>query len=268
MLTLRALDIEGFGPYYERAHLEFAPEGVTVVYGDNMAGKTSLMNAVRFAFFGEIHGRGERTRGLLSACNRDLTDEGKFGFAVDLSVTFDGADYDISREATSRVVTPDSDEDMVPDAALRRGGAVLGVAERNTMLRAMLPKGVARFFLFDGELLDQYAELLERESEKGRVISESIEQILGVPILRDARDHLKVLMSEASRAKAAEASKHQKTQALGVALQLASDMKKNHEGELERERRKLDEVLAQRDDIEAELRRQEIYAVAVERLDN
>ena len=68
-----------------------ASDGVTVVYGDNMVGKTSLMNAVRFAFFGEIHGRGERTRGLLSACNRDLADEGKFEFVVDLSVGFDGA---------------------------------------------------------------------------------------------------------------------------------------------------------------------------------
>ncbi|MGD9702859.1 MAG: AAA family ATPase [Ilumatobacteraceae bacterium] len=267
MLTLRALDIAGFGPYYERAHLEFVPDGITVVYGDNMVGKTSLMNAVRFAFFGEIHGRGERTRGLLSACNRDLADEGAFEFRVDLSVNFDGADYDISREATPRGVVPAADDDMVASVALRRGGTVLGPSERAAVLRAMLPKGVARFFLFDGELLDQYAELLERESESGRVISESIEQILGVPVLRDARDHLKVLMSEASRAKAAEASKHQTTQSLGVSLQQASDMKRAHEDELERERAKHDAVLAERDDIEVELRRQEVYAVAVERLD-
>ena len=56
----------------------------------------------------------------------------------------------------------------------------------------MLPKDVARFFLFDGELLDQYAELLITESDTGRVISEAIEHILGVPVLRDARDHLTV----------------------------------------------------------------------------
>ncbi len=263
MLTIRSLGIEGFGPYYERAQLNFAPDGVTVIYGDNMAGKTSLMNAVRFAFFGEIHGRGERTRGLLSACNRDHVEEGKFGFAVDLSVDFNGAGYDISRETRSRT----SSEDLVASVAVRRGGTVLGVADKNSVLRAMLPKGVARFFLFDGELLDQYAELLERESETGRVISESIEQILGVPVLRDARGHLKLLMSEASRLKAAEASKHQKTQALGDALREASDMKKEHEKELQRERDKRAELLSERDEIEAELRRQEIYAKAVERLD-
>jgi recombinational DNA repair ATPase RecF len=70
MLAIRSLEIEGFGPYYERAVLEFAPEGVTVVYGDNMVGKTSLMNAIRFAFFGEIHGRGHHTRSLLYTSDR------------------------------------------------------------------------------------------------------------------------------------------------------------------------------------------------------
>lgn len=267
MLTLRSLDIEGFGPYYEPAHLDFASEGVTVVYGENMVGKTSLMNAIRFAFFGEIHGRGERIRGLLSACNRDRTEEGKYEFTVDLSVEFDGARLDIARDAGPRVPTPTLDEEMVASVAVRRDGTVLGVAERSSVLRAVLPKGVARFFLFDGELLDQYAELLEHESEAGRLISESIEQILGVPVLRDARDHLKVLMSDASRAKAAEASKHQKTQSLGVSLQNASDAKREHERELERERAKRDGALAERDEVEADLRRQEVYAVAVDRLD-
>ena len=130
----------------------------------------------------------------------------------------------------------------------------------------MLPKGIARFFLFDGELLDQYAELLV-ESEEGRLISEAIEQILGVPILRDARDHLKVLGSDASRAKAAEASRHQKTQALGVSLQQANATRQAHIEELDRERKRLDDLHAERDEIETELRRQQVYAVAVERLD-
>ena len=59
MLTLCRVDVEGFGPYADVAVLEFPDgPGVTVVYGDNMRGKTSLMNAIRFALFGEIHGRG------------------------------------------------------------------------------------------------------------------------------------------------------------------------------------------------------------------
>ena len=268
MLTLHGIEVEGFGPFADRAVLTFPDErDVTVVYGDNMRGKTSLMNAIRYAFFGEIHGRGERTRGILSACNRDLVAAGTYGFTVGLSLRYEGAHFDLVRQVAPRVAVPQSDEDFTTTVSLRRGGVVLGPADRTALLRAMVPKDVARFFLFDGELLDQYAELLISESDAGRVISEAIEQILGVPVLRDARNHLTQLASVASRASAKEASKHQKTQAMGNALQSANDMKEAHEQERDRKAAELEGLLAERDEIETELRRQEAYAAAVERLD-
>ena len=268
MLSLRRLEIEGFGPFADRAVLTFPDQrGVTVVYGENMRGKTSLMNAIRYAFLGEIPGRGERTRGILSACNRDLVAAGKFGFHIGLSLRYEGADFDLIREVTPKITAPQVDNDFTTDVALRRGGVVLGPADRTALLRAMVPKDVARFFLFDGELLDQYAELLISGSDAGRVISEAIEHILGVPVLRDARDHLMVLASTASRASAKEASKHQKTEAIGNALQSANDMKEAHEQERDRKTAELEELLAERELIETELRHQEAYATAVERLD-
>ena len=268
MLTLRGLEVEGFGPFADRAILTFPDRpGVTVIYGDNMRGKTSLMNAIRYAFFGEIQGRGERTRGILSACNRDLVAAGRYGFTVGLSLRYDGADFDLIRRVEPKVAQPQIDEDFTTTVSLRRGGDVVGPARRTALLRAMLPKDVARFFLFDGELLDQYAELLVSESDAGRVISEAIEQILGVPVLREARDHLKVLASAASRASAKEASKHQKTEAIGNALQMANDSNDAHEQERDRKAIELEDLLIEREEIEAELRHQEAFAAAVERLD-
>ena len=268
MLSLRRLEIEGFGPFADRAVLTFPEQrGVTVIYGDNMRGKTSLMNAIRYAFLGEIQGHAERTREILSACNRDLVAAGKFGFRIGLSLHYEGADFDLMREVTPKIAAPLSDRDFTTTAALRRGGVVLGPADRAALLRAMLPKDIARFFLFDGELLDQYAELLISESDAGRIISEAIEHILGVPVLRNARDHLTALASIASRASAKEASKHQKTEAIGNALQSANDMKEAHEQERDRKTAELEELLAQRDVIETERRHQEASAAAVERLD-
>lgn len=86
-------------------------------------------------------------------------------------------------------------------------------------------------------------------------------------MLRDARNHLSSLATAASRASAKEASKHQKTEAMGNALQSANDMKEAHEQERDRKTAELDDLLAERDEVETELRRQETYAVAVERLD-
>ena len=251
MLTLLGIEVEGFGPFADRAVFTFPDtKGVTVVYGDNMRGKTSLMNAIRYAFFGQVQGRGGRTRGILSACNRDLAASGEFGFTVGLSLRYEGVDFQLVRQVTPKVAVPESDEDFTTTVFLRRGGNVLGPSERATLLRAMLPEDVARFFLFDGELLDQYAELLVSESEAGRVISEAIEQILGVPMLRDARNHLSSLASAASRVSAREASKHQKTEAMGNALQSANDLKEAHEQERDRKTAELSSLLAERDEIE------------------
>ena len=63
MLLLKRLEVEGFGPFAERQTLNFpTTPGVTVVYGENMRGKTSLLNAIRYAFFGTVLGRGARPR--------------------------------------------------------------------------------------------------------------------------------------------------------------------------------------------------------------
>ena len=127
MLTLRGLEVEGFGPFADRAVLTFSDQkGVTVVYGDNMRGKTSLMNAIRYAFFGEVLERGERTRGILSACNRDLVAAGKYGFTVGLSLRYEDVDFDLMREVAPKVAAPQSNEDFTTIVSLRRGGVVLG----------------------------------------------------------------------------------------------------------------------------------------------
>ena len=268
MLSLRRLEVKGFGPFADRAVLQFSVHsGVTVVYGDNMRGKTSLMNALRYAFLGDVQGRGERGRRILSACNRDLVAAGEYGFSVGLHLCYDGDDLHLVREVAPKGGTPRGDGDFVTTVSLRRGVTVLGPGRRTALLRRMLPRDVARFFLFDGELLDQYAELLIRESEAGRLISEAIEQILGVPVLRDARDHLATLASQAVRASAKEASKHQKTEAIGNALQIANDTKESHEKERDRKVEELRDLRTEREHIETTLRQQESYAAAVARLD-
>ena len=50
-----------------------------------------------------------------------------------------------------------------------------------------MPEQISRFFLFDGELLQEYEDLLRDESAMGRQISDAIERILGLPVLTDSR---------------------------------------------------------------------------------
>ena len=61
MLRLTGLRLNNFGPFKGEQFIEFPEDdGVTIVYGENMRGKTSLLNAIRFAFFGRVVGSGRR----------------------------------------------------------------------------------------------------------------------------------------------------------------------------------------------------------------
>lgn len=277
MLTLQRLEVEGFGLYAERSVLEIPESGVTVVYGNNGRGKTTLMKAFRLALLGTPFGGQTTTSNeridrawILDSCNRDLRATGEYGFEVRLGVRHDDIEWEIARKASLRRPqnAPDSDADFQFDVSMRRDGYVPGPAERQDLLRAMMPADIARFFLFDGELLNQYAELLDNDSEMGRRISESIEQILGVPVLKNARDHLNSLSQKLSRDAAAEASKDQETRALGTSLSAKHTERQAQRDELARAKKEFDELQAERTDLEAEMRKQEMYAAAIERLDH
>ena len=49
-----------------------------------------------------------------------------------------------------------------------------------------MPERISRFFLFDGELLNEYETLLADLDQQAQVVKESIESILGVPALQNA----------------------------------------------------------------------------------
>ncbi|MFP2896377.1 AAA family ATPase [Corallococcus sp. 4LFB] len=188
MLRLKRLEVEGFGPFADQQVIEFPNRpGVTVIYGENMRGKTSLLNAIRYAFFGTVVGRGSRARRLHTISNRELASDGQYGFNVALKFDFDGAEYELFRECTPRVKVPARDEDYSIQVLLRKGNATLGPQEHEKALQQIFPSEVSRFFLFDGELLQEYEELLINESAAGHRISEAIERILGVPILKRGR---------------------------------------------------------------------------------
>lgn len=235
MLRLKQLEIEGFGPFADPQRLIFPEgDGVVVIYGENMRGKTTLLNAIRYAFFGKVLGRGRRERHIHLLSNRERAAQGRFGFSVTLSFDFDGQAYELFRSHTPKVAVPAADSDYQSEVLLKRGRDVLGQQDRERALAQIFPWEISRFFLFDGELLQEYEELIINDSETGLQISSAIERILGVPILKAGRRHLRDLAEEAERQVATEASRHAETAGIGNALAGAITIREGQRSELDR----------------------------------
>lgn len=219
MLSIRSISLTDFGPFKGEQRIDFpADSGVAIIYGENMRGKTTLLNAIRYALFGKVITRGAGEVALHQIGNWETAKEkGKFGFKVVLEFEHEGSKYQLTREHRPRagIKVPQTDIDYQQETFLRKDDTVLGPDAGTSELARIMPETVSRFFLFDGELLQQYEELLRNQSDMGRNIKEAIERILGVPVLTNGRTDLGELFKGAQRREAKAAQKNQKTQSLG-----------------------------------------------------
>ena len=268
MLKLNSLVIQNFGPFKGTQIIDFPEEdGVAIVYGENMRGKTSLLNAIRFAFFGKVMGRGSRSTALHRIGNWEQAAEGIYGFKIDLNFESQGSRYKLTRECRATVNDPQDDSDYVVEAYLEKDGDVLGPDPAKGELATILPEQVSRFFLFDGELLQEYEDLLSSESDVGRQISEAIERILGVPILTKARATAAILKEEAEKREAKAAQSDQRTQEYGNQLADIQRQRDALKEDLKNSMTDLEQYRHTKAQLEERLKRRERLASLMERRD-
>jgi DNA sulfur modification protein DndD len=203
-MKLHSLTARNFMPYKGEMELAFPQDeqrNVMIVFGDNMRGKTSILNAIRWAFYGEAVGRHSRPIPLQEIVNKDaaLADD----WRVEVHVKFDanGHAYDLRRVAERRqmVATPSKPEDFNRSIHLTRDGSAVSGDQVEAEIGLIAPKQIARFFLFDGELLQEYETLLIEDSQQGQQIKEAIEQVLGVPALTNGRVDIQTILKQAQK---------------------------------------------------------------------
>ena len=203
-MKLISLSASNFMPYKGKFEIAFPADpdrNVMLVFGDNMRGKTSLLNALRWVFYGKALGRHSREIPLHELLNKDAALEGDW--QVDACIVFeaDGQRFELRRRATKRVLVskPTRPEDYDVVRHLKKDGMVVPDHLIDGEINRIAPEQVSRFFLFDGELLQEYESLLVEGSEQGRKIKDAIEQVLGVPTLIHGRDEAQTLLKGAQK---------------------------------------------------------------------
>ena len=210
-MKLLRLTLKNFMPYKGETVLDFPEDpnrNTLVVLGDNMRGKTSLLNGIRWAFYAKAQGRHLRPIPLHLMPNREAAAEGDWAMEARIEFEAGGSQYDLRREAKKKptVLQPSRPEDFQVFAHLQKDGSAIPASSIEAEINKFAPEQVSRFFLFDGELLQEYEELLIEGSEQGKKIKEAIEQALGVPALINGRDDLQILRKQAQKEQAKEAA--------------------------------------------------------------
>lgn len=182
-------------PYKDETELVFPNDNTKntlIVTGDNMRGKTSLLNAIRWAMYGKAIDRHSKAIPLHKLINIEAAREGDWQVHSRLEFSVNNDVYDLTRVAKKRdlVSTPSSPDDFKIEVYLSINNNLQMGDKVDEIINGVVPEEISRFFLFDGELLQEYEELLIEGSEQGKKIKMAIEQAMGVPCITNASSDL------------------------------------------------------------------------------
>ena len=246
-MKLKRLLMHNFMPFKGDTILEFPQDklhNTLIVLGDNMRGKTSLLNAIRWTFYGYAYARHLRKIPLHLLPNREAVSEGRWKMETQIEFEANGSQYDLRRVATLKdlVAKLGRAEDIQVAVYMQKDGAAIPENEIDIEINAFSPEQVSRFFLFDGELLQEYEELLIEGSEQGKQIREDIEKVLGVPALVNGRDDIKIMVRQAQKQQSIEASKIKGLEGVAERHQEWVAKRESFENDLAKLRLQLDEA--------------------------
>jgi|CXWL01.1.fsa_nt_gi DNA sulfur modification protein DndD len=240
-MKFQELTIRNFGPYKGEQSIEFPQDPntpVMVIFGENMRGKTSLLNSLRWVLYGNAldrHGKPIETHFLL---NSDAFKEGDYQISVSLRFEAEGSVYELTRRARplDLISVPKKGSDFETNVMMRLNGKAMASDRIEFEINKFVPEDIARFYLFDAELLQQYETLLREDSSQQQEIKESIEKILGVPALIRGRDDAHHLLKKAQNLLAKESKNVEELESHSKqSLQLQDEIKVHEQDLIEME---------------------------------
>ncbi|MFG3443050.1 AAA family ATPase [Nonomuraea sp. NPDC047897] len=190
-MKLLSIELENFRPYGGRHRLSFAGEpghNVTLVYGTNGGGKTTLLNAFTWALYGHLSADVEQQDRLI---NNRIWHKARVGSQVEVSVTVvfehEGRTYTVRRSLSAE---KHSSEQRLPKpqlALLERDdrGITRELKSAQGHIDKILPERLSKFFFVNGERIEQ---LVRKEAYAE--IQHAIKTLLGLEQLERALKHL------------------------------------------------------------------------------
>lgn len=211
-MIINSIEMSYFFRIYQSEKIEFSTDkkkNVTVIKGDNGTGKTTILSAFSWVFYGVV----EEPLVLDEMLNKKRKFEMKDGeietAGVRVSITEHGHEYLISRTQKFKKV---SDSETVkigePDyVVIDKADPANPIKDKN-FFESMIPKDLKGFFFFDGERIDRLAKIDGRAE-----IKKAILDILGLTTLENIDEAIREVQSDYNK-KVKKASKSEVIQQL------------------------------------------------------
>lgn len=191
-MRITNIEFENFRNFKDRGQIKCSTDGkVTIIYGKNGDGKTTLHQLFQWVFYGQVHFNKTTTDRLY---NLQYESECSFGdtFQVMGCIDFEhsGVSYSLKRTYTYKKMLNDSEkiaEDVVlnymnSDHDWRR------IDKPKETIEKLLPSGLSDYFFFDGESM--IADLRVKGKDSAGKLRKALYSMFDLDVLESALNHI------------------------------------------------------------------------------
>ncbi len=206
-MRIKRLLLRNFRQFYGDCVLEFELDDearITVVHGENGAGKTSLLNAFKWVLYGSTDfDTGEKT--ILNELALSETQPGDVAeLFLELEFDHEGASYTASRKQEYRRIGNALEAEAIGKSVpsltwVDTSGKFHRSANPTSQINQLIPEKMHSYFFFNGERIEKLANV----SASGE-IRDAIRTLMGLEIVERASDHLGRLVIKELRKEASE----------------------------------------------------------------
>jgi DNA sulfur modification protein DndD len=242
-MILEEIRLTDFRCFYGESSIIFSEDpirNVTVIYAENGVGKTTLLNALLWCFYGETTVRFEKREDIL---NYDAKKEGRTTASVEVLFEHNDTRYIAKRFSSTN---PASRREFL--VARIDQGSQTTLDSPDTFINTVIPRDMAAHFLFDGE----YAEVFLGENNRSSIRS-AVRDILGCSLIETAIEDLKAVSNQFRRQIPSTPATKQ-IDDLNKRIDSLSSQEETAKKEVVRLEKKLQLTKTQIDDIDTKLR--------------
>ena len=215
-MIIKELNLKNWMIFRGEQSIQFASgeANITLIFGENMHGKTSLLNAIRWAMYGKAINRQGKAIPNAELINTDASRGGEFDTGVDLTFDVDDTEYRIHRKIDFSNIRGEM------STSLKVNGRAVDAGNIEATIERLLPEMISQFMLFDGELLKQFEALVVAEgTAQATGIKNAIEDTLGIPVLQKTEDAIEMIEKKLIKERNLELQKDSESKLVAGKLQ-------------------------------------------------
>ena len=194
-MKIKKLELENFRQFIGKHELIFSIDdikSVTFIMAENTSGKTTIIEAFNFLFFGNTN-LGEE--GIINIKLAKDTPVGKdIEIKVSAEIEYKQTDYTILRKQTYKKAEKKINQitNILKITYKDENGVTKSLGESNArdFIREIMPENLFNYFFFEGEEIEKLGESLFAKNKKQNAFAEAIKNLLGFTYLYRMKDDL------------------------------------------------------------------------------